>query len=847
MKLFSYNSVMVLIYSIIFFFYSSVALSGDLWVDNDYSGIGTGTNSSPYRTIKEAVNEAIPGTTIHILPGVYREVVVPVNSGTKDYPIKIIAENGQGTVTISGADKIEGDWDYHEGIGYSIVIPSLTWDRMSGRNQIFFNNEMMIWARWPNIGNLGISYPGRENTYTLNMSAYDLVNEKFTLKLTDTNLPVKAKKLVGSIVRMTVGKEWLTADAVIASDDGNYTFNFDLFNLSNTASYAPIEGNYYYIVGSKRLLDDNNEWFIDGSGSTRKLFLGVDEKPNSDDVVEFKVRENALDLSGKKHIEIEDINIFAAGIRTDDDSENISITGMKARYVSHFERKSNVYGVDEHEYGITLRGDGHSLQNSLIQYSAGNGITLKGKRHKILNNTILDTNYSGTKTAGIYVLQAPTNATSDIEIAYNTMQRSGRNQIHFRVMTNSSIHHNDISGAMLQTTDGGAIYTFGFENGGTVIAYNKIHDIFPHGDSTNYDPDGTGKYGNPKIDHNQYGVGVYLDGNTNSVSRHVIVHHNVVWNAMMAMQLSGSKSDKGWGGHQLFNNTFIGKWAGITGPKVAGGTDQVEMINNIIIGKFRPGDGNGGYNGNENPYPETNYIERDFNKLNDIGFVDWEAGDFRLLITSDAKGTGVLHHPYLHDGYQTPGAVNLFRDFSRPMFLAGVNASEFKDARTYSISLSEQGTQIDADWFDTLGGGISFVDDTPGNNAVENLQPTHRPNEWMDSTNSKLAWLRAGELVNYSIRFSAEGTYKLRIKAMSDNLDINLLFRTLKFYSNPFIQFGAISSSNKIQSTDDDGWSEYEFDFTVASKQMGHQIMQLKFNNNTALDWIRIIKVDTPQ
>ncbi|MFZ6028746.1 MAG: right-handed parallel beta-helix repeat-containing protein [Chloroflexota bacterium] len=78
----------------------------DLWVDAERgSDQNDGlTASSAYRTIQKAADIAGPGTTVHILPGVYRETVRPVLNGTAAEAVVYRAENGPGTVTVRGSE-----------------------------------------------------------------------------------------------------------------------------------------------------------------------------------------------------------------------------------------------------------------------------------------------------------------------------------------------------------------------------------------------------------------------------------------------------------------------------------------------------------------------------------------------------------------------------------------------------------------------------------------------------------------------------------------------------------------------------------------------------------------------
>jgi hypothetical protein len=78
----------------------------DLWVDavhgNDRNNASS--QAAAVRTIQRAADLAIPGTTVHIEPGVYRETVYPGRSGTAAQPIRYVAEAGPGTAILRGSE-----------------------------------------------------------------------------------------------------------------------------------------------------------------------------------------------------------------------------------------------------------------------------------------------------------------------------------------------------------------------------------------------------------------------------------------------------------------------------------------------------------------------------------------------------------------------------------------------------------------------------------------------------------------------------------------------------------------------------------------------------------------------
>ena len=67
-----------------------------------------GTEDKPFRSIGRAASIALPGDTVRIHAGVYREWVSPANGGTEDHRI-VYEAAGDGEAVISGAE-IVTDW-----------------------------------------------------------------------------------------------------------------------------------------------------------------------------------------------------------------------------------------------------------------------------------------------------------------------------------------------------------------------------------------------------------------------------------------------------------------------------------------------------------------------------------------------------------------------------------------------------------------------------------------------------------------------------------------------------------------------------------------------------------------
>ena len=93
-----------------------------IYVSQSVVRSGDGSRNHPFRSIQEAANIAMPGDVVIVAPGIYRESVHPVNSGTKDAPITYCTTIPQGAI-ITGAEEIKG-WETFKGNVYKVNIPN---------------------------------------------------------------------------------------------------------------------------------------------------------------------------------------------------------------------------------------------------------------------------------------------------------------------------------------------------------------------------------------------------------------------------------------------------------------------------------------------------------------------------------------------------------------------------------------------------------------------------------------------------------------------------------------------------------------------------------------------------
>lgn len=478
-----------------------------------YTGSDAGSISHPFATIQKAANLAVAGDTVYLRAGTYHEDVIPTHSGTAAAPITFMPYNGE-SVTIDGADPITG-WSAPSGSTYQAPM---SWDLGRGNNQVFVDGQMVQEARWPNQVFDGSATPA----YATVASGTRTVGSTVTVTINDSALTQPAGFWNGATFDGSLGKDWVfESGTVISSAPGTLTVRLD---TSPTDGYqpAPVAGNHFFLSGTAAALDSAGEWYR-GSDGILRLWTPASDNP-ANHLVEVKHRQYGFDLSGKSYIDVEGIHFFACSINTSAATSHIVLDGINALYVSHF-TVINGSGWSITNTGIILNGTDNTLRNSVIAYSAGNGVLVEGTGNAVVNCVIHDVDYAGVDDSAVTLGNYGDLAVNAL-VSGNTLSYSGRTLVQSRNARGSQIVHNDMSFAMLRTSDGGATYTYGQDGQGTVIAYNTIHDITA-----------------------SYGAGIYLDNGTSDY----VVHHNIIWNVPTAIHVNMPSYN-----NKVYNNTALG-------------------------------------------------------------------------------------------------------------------------------------------------------------------------------------------------------------------------------------------------------------------------------------------------
>ncbi len=686
--------------------------------DPNASDSNPGTELLPFYTIQAAADQAQAGDVIYVKAGIYRETIIPANSGTAGNPI-IFQAFGNDEVTVSGTEEISG-WTHHSGSIYKAPMAGNFMEFDQGMSdQIFVENasgelQMMNIARWPNNG-LNVSYQKKALTTAASKDGSGPYTGTLT-SATEFTPPSIDYTGVEIFYYPDTGKWTWSFTGRVQSVSGN-TVVFESNNGSTEdgkSGYAEV--SRYFLFNSPELLDAPGEFYHDKDIGMLYLWAPDGNNPSSKSV-EAKKRNFAFDLSDKSYIEVKGLNIFGATITTDNQAgiaggtynqdgsnsnqypwrgsgsvataSHIVLDGLEVLYPTHsLNQELHFYMQHGQHSGIVLGGYDHVVKNCHIQYCSDNGISVLGYRHKIINNVIEDVAYYARGYAAIAFGGSGTKS-YDHEVGYNTIRRCGRSGIENHNLANSDvnnlrarIHHNDVSMVMMQDNDGAGIRST-HDRDWVRIDHNYVHDI-----------------------NNRYiNAGIYVDWGND-----YIIDHNVVENVWSSFHMQHGYSIL------MYNNTALCQNpndapAFISGPfNFSGAADKSNSLlqNNIAVYHEPPDKGNYSIYQKSEVYD----IAEKINNLSgvssaSVGFVN-EPND--LALTSDAssaidQGAEVTYR--VIDGVFVPAFNDEINgstpdlgayEYGKPKWLAG--ASEGGISYKLTIVQGNNGTVSPSTGFD---------------------------------------------------------------------------------------------------------------------------------------------------
>ncbi len=586
-----------------------------------------GSAASPFRTLQRAAEAMQAGDVALVAPGTYRETVTPPTSGTANAPITFRAAVGQGSPVVSGLEALTGAWEKHDAHIY--ILENIPHDLGRGYNQIFVDGEPLPLARFPKSRDLM-----RPTTVKAPLLGVGTDGETATV-LDPEHL---ARDLTGATLSFNLLCGVNTTMQVVGADGRD---RIELDPDMWLPYYAGGREVPYYIDDHLSLLTEPGEWFLDRATRTLYLRLPGDADPR-DHRIEMKVRPLGWDLTGRRHLDIEGIDLLATTLTTHapfdlaDESTQVSsashirIRGIRALHPSWFTRcERNIPGQDIWLPsvllgGLKLIGDHLELHDSEVAHSSGSLVVCLGKHNKIINNHLHHQNYNGwgahgAITFGRALPPGPTKEYSRRELpytgygneaAYNTIHDCGRSAIEMNGNRAGHIHHNEAFNCMQNSGDGGIFYGWREDVMGLEIDHNYLH-------SNNLD--------------SWINIGIYLDGLYN-----LQIHRNIIVDTEIGISLNMY-----WGGQRwIYNNTILSKKFAI--DYAYWGIKQewhdTYIVNNIF-----------GAPALEQLEQATEYAHNLMTGT-DPGFLDWTGHNFALRPSARAIDQGKIAPPYT-DGF----------------------------------------------------------------------------------------------------------------------------------------------------------------------------------------------------
>ncbi|MBO9610934.1 MAG: carbohydrate binding domain-containing protein, partial [Paenibacillaceae bacterium] len=493
-----------------------------------------GTLASPFLTVQKAASVAIAGDTVNIRAGTYYEEVTPAYTGTSGHPITFQAYNGE-AVTISGLARVTSTWTLHSGNVYKTTTAL----NLGSKNAVFADGEMMVPARWPNVGSWLDKSPALADNATSSTSGTTAI-----LKGAATGPQMPNLNWAGAKVWAYVNWIGWTSPISASSNnqltltnnapDGNTQLGYEL-------NFAPIQ---YYIYDSLQALDTNKEWYYDAAAQTLYLYAPNGGSP-SGYTIEKKVRESAFTLDGLSYIDIKGLTINGATIKASS-SNHIRLDGLKLKNFGYDADSTGRYG-SQLDIGLILKGDGIELRNSEIYNSSGYGIYITGNDAVIFNNYIHDIGYAGAFTSAFSVDGA------NAHISYNTLKRAGSTCTGGNMTFGALIEYNDFSYCGMISNDNGTMHWAKNDYQNTEIRYNYFHD------------------GQDGAAH------IYVD----NASSNLLIHHNTVYNT----SVSGKRAvliNQPANYIQFYNNMIDGSFVANSAQVFQDDTYKMAVYDNVF-------------------------------------------------------------------------------------------------------------------------------------------------------------------------------------------------------------------------------------------------------------------------
>ncbi len=376
-----------------------------------------GTIDAPFKTLAKAADVAKAGDTVIVREGVYREILEPKNDGTATSPITFKAMEGE-KVVLSANETVTDFVDMGDGT----VGAYMDWDLGLGKNQVFYNDECVIEARYPNSPGIEMA-EGRELSSLYPVRGDFLVtDEDSTVVVSDTLLnQTEPDYWKGAIYVSMHGYAYGLATAIVDSSEKG---KLNLTKFSTYRWWDPAlssHADWGFLSGHKNAMDLPGEWIKENN----VLVMIPPEGETAETLtVEVKKRQLVADIAKRKFVHLEGFDIIGGSIRMNE-SEMCMLDGINGKYLNHYtwsddfregfldnySATNRVSGepsaLSRGEVGIIIGGTDNYVINSRLDHAASAAIVMVGTYAYIENNIISNTGYAGNYVSGVSMMTEP--------------------------------------------------------------------------------------------------------------------------------------------------------------------------------------------------------------------------------------------------------------------------------------------------------------------------------------------------------------------------------------------------------------------------------------------------------
>ena len=484
--------------------------------NNNNNGI---SEEKPLREVQYAIEQMKAGDTLIVLDGFYSGSF-KLKSG-----ITIKAKNPRMAV-FSGASILNNAFKPHSNGIYKTNCNQKP-------KRVFFNNEPMIWARWPNMQwsenwefekKWALAADGT-GPGVLTSNEFDSVKD---LDLTGGYCFLRYGKGNSCYSRLIESFDGTTLhwnddnfyEARYTGEDGRRGSAEALLAMSEDHPWHPNKSKFF-LAGDLDLLDAPGEWFVEDN--TLYIYPPEGKNPNNE-VVFIQTMDYCFDENNPvSDITFEGIDFFGCSVNLGDDrNRNIRFYNVYFTYIGgellYIDRQQGT----SNEMPINVEGSNICFEKCLFAGARNSALTLEGSDITVKNCVFMENNRNANfesrplqlRAKGNYQITRNTffnNCSDAIRVTYSDYEKSLNPEISYNNVFNHGIFNSDVSGIYLPTIS---------------QHWLDVHHNWMH---------------------NNHGNSLRLD----IAGKELTVHHNVFWASHRGLNVEG------YGDFNIYNNTSL--------------------------------------------------------------------------------------------------------------------------------------------------------------------------------------------------------------------------------------------------------------------------------------------------